>query len=384
MFNTIIKWSVFVSCLFVGQSYAADSLESPSLEATLLTKNALSSEYSLTNSGYSKYLSEWSLHETSTLSEQRVQLAATRGINLKPVDVADPNPANRIALIIGNSEYAVSPLSNPGNDALDISDQLKQMGFNVSFLANADKKQMLEGIRQFGEDLQNKNSVGLFYYAGHGMQVNGRNFLIPVDADINLEHQIEYEAVDVGRVLAAMESAQNLMNMVVLDACRDNPFKRSFRSSTKGLAQMDAPSGTFIAYSTAPGQVAQDGDGRNGIYTQNLLKHLNTPGLTVEEMFKRVRVGVMAETGKQQVPWESSSLVGVFYFVPSDQMPPAWVPPALTNSNPAPREKTKPWYNRWYVWAAAAAVTGVVLWKCTGGGDGGDAGQGGEAGGCSW
>ncbi len=371
--------------LFMGHCFALENANVKTREDPLTNRVSLNShQYAdFSQVGINeRYFPQWNTEQSSTFSKPSLQLAATRGLNLKPVEANHTPSVNRIALIIGNSEYVVSPLNNPGNDALDVSSQLKQMGFDVSFLANADKTQMLDAILQFGRNLESKNSVGLFYYAGHGMQVNGRNFLIPVDADINLEHQIEYEAVDVGRVLAAMDAAQNLMNMIVLDACRDNPFKRSFRSSAKGLAQMDAPSGTFIAYSTAPGQVAQDGDGRNGIYTQNLLKHLNTPGLTVEEMFKRVRVDVMAETDNQQVPWESSSLVGVFYFVPSDQLPPAWVPPALIKYQP--KSIKPPWYKRKYVWAIVAAVTAVVLWKCSGGGDGGDAGQGGAGGGCSW
>lgn len=146
------------------------------------------------------------------------------------------------------------------------------------------------------------------------MQVKGANYLIPVGAAINSEEEVEYESIEAGLVLAQMESAKNGMNIVILDACRNNPFARSFRSAEKGLASIDAPSGTFLAYSTAPGSVASDGAGRNGLYTQELLKQIKVPGLSIEEVFKRVRISVRGATAEKQTPWEVSSLVGNFYF----------------------------------------------------------------------
>ena len=219
----------------------------------------------------------------------------------------------RIALIIGNSSYKTSPLKNPVNDAEDIAYELERLGFKVQLGRNMNKKAMFFAIRKFGIEIK-QGGVGLFYYAGHGMQVNGNNFLIPIGADIQSEEEVEYEAIDAGLVLRKMEAAGNPMNIVILDACRDNPFARSFRSAQKGLAQMDAPSGTLIVYATAPGSVAADGTGRNGIFTRNFLGHVRDPDLEIGQMLKRVRAGVQNDTDGQQVPWESSSLVGDFYF----------------------------------------------------------------------
>jgi hypothetical protein len=172
---------------------------------------------------------------------------------------------------------------------------------------------MKRAIREFGQKTRNSD-VALFYYAGHAVQVNGENYLIPVGATIEKEEEVEYESVDVGFVLAQMANAGSRINIVILDACRNDPFARSFRSPTRGLALINAPSGTLIAYATAPGSVASDGTERNGLYTQELLKNLRTPGLDVEEVLKRVRIAVREKTQGKQTPWESSSLVGNFYF----------------------------------------------------------------------
>ena len=173
---------------------------------------------------------------------------------------------SRIALVIGNSSYKSSPLQNPLNDANDMAVVLRKLGFSVQLKINADQRSMEDSIRTFGKELRS-GGIGLFYYAGHGLQVDGRNYLIPIGADVESEADVKYEAVDAGRVLAQMEDAENSMNIIILDACRNNPFARSFRSSQKGLAKMDAPVGSILAYSTAPGSVAADGSGRNGLYT---------------------------------------------------------------------------------------------------------------------
>lgn len=222
----------------------------------------------------------------------------------------------RIALVIGNGAYKDAPLQNPVNDARDLSRALAEIGFEVMFRQNLHQKEMKEAIRTFGERLRN-GEIGLFYYAGHGAQVAGRNYLIPVGAVINNEYEVEYEAVDVGLVIAQMTNAANRTNIVILDACRNNPFARSFRSAAKGLASIDAPSGTLIAYATAPGSVASDGESKNGLYTQELLKSMRVPDLQIEQVFKRVRAAVQEKTEGKQVPWESSSLVGDFYFLAS-------------------------------------------------------------------
>ena len=229
----------------------------------------------------------------------------------------------RIALVIGNSQYKDSPLTNPVNDARAIAKSLAQSGFKVIKKENVGQKEMQVALREFGDGLKN-GGVGLFYYAGHGMQVKGRNFLIPVDAQIQREDEVAYNSVDAGQVLDKMEAAGNRLNIVVLDACRNNPFARSFRSGGAGLAQMDAPVGTLVAFATAPGSVASDGDGQNGLYTQHLLQSMQRPGVKIEDVFKNVRAAVRRDSQGKQVPWESTSLEGDFIFVPQ---PPA---PAVT------------------------------------------------------
>lgn len=223
------------------------------------------------------------------------------------------NSVQRSALVIGNSSYKDSPLKNPVNDATDIAKTLEKSGFTVKLLKNANQREMEESIRNLGKGLRT-GGVGLFYFAGHGVQHQNRNYLIPVGARIDDEADVKYEAVDASLVLSKMEVAGNDVNIVILDACRNNPFARSFRSAGKGLAQMDAPTGSLVAYATAPGSVAADGKGRNGVYTKYLLQHMQQPGMTVEQTLKRVRKSVLEETEGKQTPWESSSLTGNFYF----------------------------------------------------------------------
>ena len=232
----------------------------------------------------------------------------------------DAKPERRLALIIGNGAYATSPLRNPTNDARALAAALKALGFEVTAHENLGQRDMRRAILEFGTRLR-EGGVGLFYFAGHGVQVNGRNYLVPVDAAIASEAEVEVEALDVASVLARMETARNRVNLVILDACRDNPFARSFRSTARGLAAIDAPSGTLIAYATAPGRVARDGEGANGLYTGELLKTLQAPGLRVEEVFKRVRQSVLERSGGDQVPLESSSLVGDFLFTERPRPP---------------------------------------------------------------
>jgi uncharacterized caspase-like protein len=220
----------------------------------------------------------------------------------------------RVALVIGNASYKMAPLKNPLNDAHDMAKALRGLGFEVIERQNLSREAFSGVVREFGDRLRGA-TVGLFYFAGHGLQVRGRNFLVPVDADIAREDEVPYRSFDVNEVLDKMDSARTPVNLVVLDACRNNPFARSFKTSQLGLAQMDAPTGTLIAFATAPGSVAQDGDaGANGLYTGALLKHIATPGMAVEQMFKRVRVDVVAGSKSSQVPWESSSLSRDFSF----------------------------------------------------------------------
>ena len=183
--------------------------------------------------------------------------------------------------MISNGAYTEAPLKNPANDARAIAATLRRQGFEVLLKENATKAQMNETVADFGEKL-NEGDTALFFFAGHGMQVQGRNYLIPVDARITSKQRVRLETLDVDAVLDQMAAARARVSLVILDACRNNPFERRFRSVGGGLAQINAPEGTMIAYATAPGKVAADGEGANGLYTQELLRALGQPGLKVE------------------------------------------------------------------------------------------------------
>lgn len=243
----------------------------------------------------------------------------------------------RTALVIGNSTYQESPLKNAVNDANDMAAALRQMGFEVAVLNNARLREMVEATETFSKQLR-RSDVGLFYYAGHGLQVAGENYLVPIGARLNRDTDVQFEAFHVGRLLGVMEEASNTLNLIILDACRNNPFGRSFRSAQTGLAVAQAAPGSLIAYATAPGSVASDGDGRNGTYTRNLLQSMRTPGLPVEEMFKQVRISVRQETSQKQTPWESSSLTRSFSFVPGSA-PAAQAPGPVNTAPPFPSDQ---------------------------------------------
>lgn len=226
---------------------------------------------------------------------------------------AVPAQEPRHALVVGNASYATAPLINSANDATAVAKVLERAGFTVDLKLNASQKQLQDAVTAFGDRLKG-GGAGLFYFAGHGVQIKGRNFLMPVGADIKREDEVPYKAVDVQQVLDKMETARNRINVVILDACRDNPFARSSRSNSGGLSQVDAPIGSLVAFATAPGSVASDGKGSNGLYTQHLLANMERPGLPIEEIFKRVRLGVRLDSNGGQVPWESTSLEGDFTF----------------------------------------------------------------------
>jgi tetratricopeptide (TPR) repeat protein len=245
--------------------------------------------------------------------------AQDRGLDVRR-NKSETQDHRKFALIIGNGSYKFSPLKNPPTDAKDMALALAGFGFDVVCKTDLNQNEMKQAIRAFGERIR-PGGIGLFYYAGHAVQVDGRNYLIPVGVEITHEHEVEYEAVDVGFLLSQMREAHNQLNIVILDACRNNPFIRKFRSTNGGLASINAPSGTLIAYATSPGSVASDGDGRNGLYTQELLRAMRQPALKIEDVFKRVRSGVQDLTGGTQIPWESSSLVGDFYFLPASEGP---------------------------------------------------------------
>jgi len=223
----------------------------------------------------------------------------------------------RLALVIGNSDYQFSPLPNPVNDAALMAATLRAVGFEVFEHTDLNRRDMKRAFSDFGAKLEegDDNTVGLIFYAGHGVQIGGENYLIPVGTQIYDELDVEIEGIRASSLLGTLRDADTAMNIVILDACRNNPFKGSARAASRGLAKMDAPTGTLLAYSTSPGNVAEDGTGNNSTYTAALARAIQSPGTKVEEVFKKVRINVMDRTQGRQVPWESSSLVGDFIFV---------------------------------------------------------------------
>ena len=223
----------------------------------------------------------------------------------------------RVALVIGNATYKVNPLKNPVNDSTDMARSLRSVGFEVIEANNTTLAQMREATRRFADKLGNSD-VGLVYYSGHGVEVKGKNYLIPVNADIKREYEVVDQAFDASQFLEMMDNIRGpnnkRVNILIVDACRNNELQKSWRSTNNGLARMDAPGGTFISFATAPGRVAADGVGRNSPYTKHLLQALKQPNVPIEQVFKVVRRNVIEETKGEQIPWENSSLVGDFYF----------------------------------------------------------------------
>lgn len=249
---------------------------------------------------------------------------STRYIEYTPERTTSNNTTNntntkkqkRLALLIGNASYSHGGnLGNPLNDVRSMKTTLENLGFTVLKYENCTQSTIKRAMDEFGTKLKN-HDIGLFFYAGHGVQVNGANYLIPTDAKLQSAKDVEYDCVRAGRILAKMEDAGTRTNIVILDACRDNPFERSWSRSTqgKGLAFMNAPIGSLVAYATSPGNVASDGEGSNGLYTESLLKYINMPNVTIEQLFKKVRTAVIEKSNGKQVPWESTSLRGNFYF----------------------------------------------------------------------
>lgn len=226
----------------------------------------------------------------------------------------------RYALVIGNSGYVQAPLTNPANDAKAIAGELKATGFEVNVQLNASREAMLKAIDAYARMLAARNAVGLFYFAGHGTQLAWRNYLLPVDAEILTLDDIPARGVDLNTLLQGLARAKNPMNVIILDACRDNPFGRALPAEQKGLSQFDAPPGSLLAYATSPGNTASDGDGANGLYTENLLRELKVRDAKIEDVFKRVRLGVRRRSDGQQIPWESTSLEEDFYFIPPKEV----------------------------------------------------------------
>lgn len=237
------------------------------------------------------------------------------GLLAIPVAVVAAQPQPRYALVIGNASYTAAPLANPVNDARDVAAKLSALGFEVTALENAGLRRMRTALAEFGQRLtQSPDAAALFYFAGHGIQSRGRNYLLPVDAAADTEARARAAALKLDDVLEELQYRGSGVNLVILDACRNNPFEDKVRGVGRGLARVATASGTLVAYATAPGSVAEDGTGRNGVYTAALLEVLERPGLNEDQVFKKVGVLVEARTGGQQRPWREGSLRGDFVF----------------------------------------------------------------------
>lgn len=247
---------------------------------------------------------------------------ATETVTKEPTLADLYKDEKRFALVIGNSAYPkeIGVLKNPVNDATDFSEAIKKMGFEVTLITDASYGKIRAEMMKFRDKLnlgEKDKTVGLFYYAGHGLQNDNENYIVPVDAELAFEDDIARYCFPIQKmVLTQMENTNSRMNIVILDACRNNPFPALHRGigENQGLGELKKARGAFIAYATSPGSVASDGTGRNGLYTQELIKAMNKPNRTIEQVFKDVRASVLKQSGERQNPWENSNIVGDFYF----------------------------------------------------------------------
>ena len=249
----------------------------------------------------------------------------------------------RVALVIGNSNYENSPLQNPVNDAQDMSIVLRKLGFDVIELTDASRRDMFNGIREFRQKLRGTHALGLFYFAGHGAQYEGRNYLLPIDHQIRDASELQVDSISAQDILVQMKAAGNPINVVILDACRNQPFPGSSRDGARGLARMDSISGSLIAYATAPGSIAEDGNGRNGVYTSALLQHLSNPNQSLTDMFNQVGLEVSQATAGKQEPWISSSPLPPIYLAGETTNQIKAVATTPTVSNPVDSTETTFW-----------------------------------------
>lgn len=258
-----------------------------------------------------------------TLVCELLAVVLSMGIWMAP---ASANTEKRIALVIGNAQYPASKLKNPANDAVAMTAALRKLGFTVIHREDATQRVMLSAMREFVDKAPGYD-VRLFFYAGHGAQIVGKNYLMPLDAALDDERDLQRTAVNLNEFIELLGQGKHGVNIVVLDACRDNPFsatqnltangrRMKFRGvNMAGLATVEAPVGSFIAFAAAPGQTADDGVGSNlGVFTKHIVEHIATPDITIEQVFKRVRGGVRKDTDGKQIPWDSSSLTGDFCF----------------------------------------------------------------------
>lgn len=248
----------------------------------------------------------------------------------------------KTALIIGNNSYENVPLKNPKNDARAIAVALSKLGFDIELILDTDKAQLKKSIDEYLLKIKKRKGVSFFYYAGHGAQFDGNNYLLPTDIMLDNKIELTTQSLDLNFLVAGLKQTHAKSHIIVLDACRNNPFletlatkhrgisikndkSRALKIYPKGLSKIDAPSNTFIAFSTAPGKLALDGDdSKNSYYTKALVNAINKENYTVEQVFKEVRIQVIDETDGYQIPWESSSLTQSFFFKPKLSRPTGW------------------------------------------------------------
>lgn len=266
---------------------------------------------------------------------------AIAGVLVMPARAA---AETRHALVVGNGAYATAPLPNARNDAEAIARALTSVGFTVARIIDADAATMRAGLAELGRRVRQSGGVALFYFAGHGMQIDGENYLVPVGAEIRQPRDIATAGVALAEVLGAMDGPAGRMGIVVLDACRNNPFTGGERTLGIGLAPPSAPAGTFIAFSTAPGKVALDGEGTHSPYSAALAEMIPTPGLAIEDVFRQTRRRVLASTKGAQTPWEHSSLTQELVFRARAAMPEATArPPATAEPTAAELAELRAW-----------------------------------------
>jgi uncharacterized caspase-like protein len=218
------------------------------------------------------------------------------------------------ALLIGNSKYSESKIISPENDVMLLANELKNKGFDVIVCTNLTCREMKVQMQVFEDKLDWHNGIALFYYSGYGLQCNGGNYLIPIDARIDKEQDIELEAIDIQRIIAKMEISKTSLNLIILDASRKNPYSKRLKNKSDGLAIIEPPLSTMVAYSATPGNYSIESDDDNSLYTKELVKAIRMNDLKIEEVFKKVRKGVYNKSKGQQSTWENSSLFNDFYF----------------------------------------------------------------------
>lgn len=231
---------------------------------------------------------------------------------------AAPNSSSHQALVIGNAQYSDMPLVNPVNDATAVSTLLKTAGFVTDTQLNTTRANLNAAMDRFTKVIkQSQTQVVVFYYAGHGAQLDWRNYLVPVDAVVTKRTDMQSRCVDLNNLLGQLSQIKDKTFIIILDACRDDPFGNRYKLESKGLSQFDAPVGSLLAYSTSPGKVASDGGGANGLYTENLVRELSVPNVRVEDALKRVRLNVRLASNGEQIPWETTSLESDVYLFSS-------------------------------------------------------------------